>query len=109
MKEPDLSFFPAGPDGLLRDFPSIIPESGWSSSRPELADERRLWHEGSGGRVRVVILVKLYRANAQNQVRATLEVSRTSPPGTTATGTVTHQVPFLLPTLGLSTYHLLIC
>ena len=107
MKEPDLSFFPAGPDGLLRDFPSIILESGWSSSRPELADERRLWHEGSGGRVRVVILVKLYRANVQNQVRAILEISRAASLGTIAA--VTHQVPFLLPTLGLSTYHLLIC
>ena len=108
MKEPDLSFVPVSPNGLLRDFPSIILESGWVSTGPEPADERTLWHEGSGGLVRVVILVKLYRANAQNQVRATLEVSRTSPPGTTATGTVTHQVPFLLPTLGLSTYHLLI-
>ena len=106
MKEPDLSFVPFSPNGLLRDFPSIILESGWASTGPGPADECRIWHEGSGGCVKVVILVKLYRENAGNQVRATLEISRTASPGTMAT--VTNQVPFLLSTLGLLTYHLLI-
>ena len=98
MKEPDLAFVPVSRNGLPRNFPSIILESGWASTRPSPADERRLWHEGSGGRVRVVILVKLYRANAQNQVRATLEISRTASPGTMAT--VTNQVSFFFPLSG---------
>ena len=106
MKEPDLSFVPVSPNGLLRDFPSIILESGWASTGSGPADECRLWHEGSGGRVKVVILVKLYRANAGNQVRATLEISRIASPGTMAT--VTNQVSFLLPTFGVLTYHPLI-
>ena len=106
MKEPDLSFVPFSPNELLRHFPSIILESEWASTGSDSAKERRLWHEGSEGRVKVVILVKLYRENAGNQVRATLEISRTASPGTMAT--VTNQVPFLLSTLGLLTYHLLI-
>lgn len=96
MKQPDFSFIPIGPY-WPRDFPSVILESGWESTGLELADERRLWHEGSEGRVRVVIFLKLHRPNAQNQVRATLEISRTTPPSTTPT--ITHHVPFLLPTL----------
>ena len=97
VKEPDLSFVPVSPNGLPRDFPSIILESGWASTGPDSATERRIWHEGSGGRVRIVILVKLYRPNAQNQVRVTLEISRTTPPGTVAT--VVRQVPFLFRAL----------
>jgi len=90
VKEPDFSFIPIGINGLRRDFPSVVLESGWSSTGRELADQCRLWHEGSRGRVRVVILVKLYQANSQNKVRATLEISRAEPPGTMAT--IIHQV-----------------
>ncbi|PUU82732.1 hypothetical protein B9Z19DRAFT_1120321 [Tuber borchii] len=97
VKEPDLSFVPVSPNGLLRDFPSVILESGWASRGPDRVDECRLWHEGSGGRVRVVILVRLYRADAQNQVRVTLKISRTTPPGTVAT--VTRQNLFPIPAL----------
>ena len=103
VKEPDLSFFPSGPGGLPRDFPSIILESVWPSTEPGLPNSHRIWHEGSGGRVKVVILVKLYKPNEENKVRATLEISRTVPPGTMAT---THQVPFLPPTLGSWGYYL---
>ncbi|KAG0637832.1 hypothetical protein HOY80DRAFT_226334 [Tuber brumale] len=79
VKEPDYAFVPIHPDGSRRDFPSVVLESGWASTAPDLARDRRLWHEGSGGRVMVVILVKLYRANAENQVCATLEISHTAP------------------------------
>ena len=96
MKEPDFAFIPIGPN-WRRDFPSVILESKWASTELELEDERRLWHEGSEGRVWVVIFVKLHRPNARNQVRATLEISRTAPPGTTAT--ITHYVPSPSPTL----------
>jgi len=105
VKEPDLAFIPVGPDGLRRDFPSVVLESGWESTGPRLVDERYLWHEGSGGRIRVVILLKFHRTNVQNKVSATLEISYTNPPGTVTTGT--YRVHFLLPGLGALTYHLL--
>ncbi|PUU77713.1 hypothetical protein B9Z19DRAFT_1127966 [Tuber borchii] len=88
VKEPDFTFFPHKPKGLLEDFPSVVLEFGWTSSEPETVDYRRLWHEGSGGQVRVVIFVKLCRPNAQNQICATLEISHCTPEtGTVATTT----------------------
>jgi len=90
VKEPDFSFIPIGLNGLRRDFPSVVLESGWSSTGPELADQCCLWHEGSRGRVGVVILVKLYQANSQDKVSAMLSISRATPPGTMAT--IAHQV-----------------
>ncbi|KAG0129605.1 hypothetical protein HOY82DRAFT_651845 [Tuber indicum] len=95
VKEPDFSFVPVGPNGLRRDFPSIVLESGWTSSGPELVDGRIVWHEGSGGRVRVVILVKAYKPNVQGQVHSTLDISHAHPPG--AAFTVTHMSVFPIP------------
>ncbi|KAG0634123.1 hypothetical protein HOY80DRAFT_1140931 [Tuber brumale] len=79
VKEPDFAFIPLDVNRLRRDFPSVVMESGWASSAAELFRIRRVWHEGSGGRVMVVILVKLYKPTSGNQVRATLEISHTSP------------------------------
>ncbi|KAG0135871.1 hypothetical protein HOY82DRAFT_628693 [Tuber indicum] len=79
VKEPDFAFVPLLPNRSRRDFPSVVLESGWASTLPEFVCDRRLWHQGSGGRVMVVILVKLYRENLQNQVRATLQISHTTP------------------------------
>ena len=54
-----------------------------------------LWHEGSRGQVRVVILAKLFEPNAQNQIRATLKISHCTPgAGVAATTT---QIVYLLP------------
>ncbi|RPA98355.1 hypothetical protein L873DRAFT_1039087 [Choiromyces venosus 120613-1] len=94
VKEPDFSFIPVDPNGLPREFPSVILESGWASTIPDLVDDCRVWHQGSGKCVRVVILVKTYKPNTQNQVRATLEVSHTRPG---AVVTVTQMSVFPIP------------
>ncbi|RPA98358.1 hypothetical protein L873DRAFT_1039310 [Choiromyces venosus 120613-1] len=96
VKEPDFSFIPVDPTGLRREFPSVILESGWASTMPNLVDDYRVWHQGSGKRVRVVILVKAwaYQLNTQNQVCATLEVSHTRPG---AAVTVTQMSVFPIP------------
>ena len=94
MKEPDCTFFPCKPEGLWFDFPSVVLEFSWTSSEPEAVDYRRLWHEGSGGQVRVVIFVKLCRVDEQNKIRATLEISHCTP-GTGAVASTT-QIVYLL-------------
>ena len=101
MKEPDSTFFPREPDRLISNFPSVVLEFSWASSEPEPVDYRRLWHEGSGGQVRVVIFVKLCRPNEQNEVRATLEISHCTP-GTGAIATTTQIVYLLPPTISES-------
>ena len=75
MKEPDLSFIPDGLDELPRNFPSVILESGWATPEPRAVDDRRLWHEGSGGDVCVVIFVKLDEPDAEKKISATLAIS----------------------------------
>ncbi|PUU82216.1 hypothetical protein B9Z19DRAFT_1062029 [Tuber borchii] len=88
VKEPAYSFHPRDPDRKPKRFRSIVLESSWTSTEPEPVDVSRLWHEGSEGRVRVVILVKLDKPNAQNQSGATLKISHCTPgAGATATAT----------------------
>ena len=70
-------------------------EFSWTSSEPEAVDYCRLWHEGSGGQVRVVIFIKLDKLNAENKIRARLEISHCTP-GTGAVATTT-QIVYLLP------------
>ncbi|KAG0130313.1 hypothetical protein HOY82DRAFT_670614 [Tuber indicum] len=94
VKEPDFAFVPLGPHNMLRDFPSVVMESGWASPTTEPANDRRIWHEGSGGRVMIVILVKLYKPTTGNRVRTTLEISHTSPG---AVVTITKQDVFPIP------------
>ena len=101
MKEPDFTFFPREPEGLRFDFPSVVMEFSWTSSEPEPVDYRRLWHEGSGGQVRVVIFVKFCWPNEQNKICATLEISHCAP-GTGAVATTTKIVYFLPPTISES-------
>jgi len=105
VKEPDLAFVPIGPNGLHRDFPSVILESGWASTGPKLVDDHFLWHEGSGWCVNVVILLKFRKVNLQNQVAVTLEISRTTPFGIGTAGI--NWVSFVLPASGLLICHLL--
>ena len=95
MKEPDFTFSPHGPVELPCKFPSVVLEFSWTSSEPEPVDYRRLWHEGSGGQVRVVIFVKLCRADEQNKIRATLDISHCTP-GIGAVASTT-QIVYLLP------------
>ena len=94
MKEPDSTFFPRELDKSDSNSPSVVLEFSWTSSEPETVDYRRLWHEGSGGQVRVVIFVKFCRPNEQNGIRATLEISHCTP-GTGAVATTT-QIVYLL-------------
>jgi len=90
---------PRGPGESDRRFPSVVLEFGWTSPEPEPVDYRRLWQEGSGGQVRVVIFVKLCRPNAQNEIRAAVEISHCTP-GTGAVTTTTQIVYLLAPTTG---------
>jgi len=88
VKEPDFCFIPRDLNGFRRNFPSVVLESGWASSEPTVVDDRRLWHEGSEGDVRVVIFVKLDEPNAEKKIRATLAISHCTPgAGTAATTT----------------------
>ncbi|KAG0642495.1 hypothetical protein HOY80DRAFT_1036437 [Tuber brumale] len=79
VKEPDFSFLPVGPGRVARDFPSVVLEAGWSSTGVQLTNARRIWHDGSGGRVMVVILIKLFKPNINDQIRVTLEISHAIP------------------------------
>ena len=101
IKEPAYSFRPRGLDGKPKWFPSVVLESSWTSTEPEPVDVSRLWHEGSGGRVRVVILVKLDKPNAQNQSKAALEISHCTP-GAAASATTTQIVYLLCFTISFS-------
>ncbi|PUU79832.1 hypothetical protein B9Z19DRAFT_1063949 [Tuber borchii] len=53
IKHPNYSVIPDGPNGYPTHFPSVVLESSWIDTG---MDDCRLWHEGSRGHVRVVIL-----------------------------------------------------
>ena len=91
---------------LFRSFPRKLDGLGAASLRlswslvgrapnPMLLITAFLWHEGSGGQVRVVIFVKLDKPNAENEIRARFEISHCTP-GTGAVATTT-QIVYLLP------------
>ncbi|RPA93226.1 hypothetical protein L873DRAFT_78751 [Choiromyces venosus 120613-1] len=65
FKEADLTFLPCvGPErAQIAEYPSVVLESGWSESASRLQDDAKLWQEGSGRAVRVVLQVKFYRPN----------------------------------------------
>lgn len=44
-----------------------------------LQEDRAFWQLGSGGEVRVVLLIKYYRPNANQVVKARLQIWRASP------------------------------
>ncbi|PUU79836.1 hypothetical protein B9Z19DRAFT_1124637 [Tuber borchii] len=98
VKEPDFSFVPLGPNRVRREFPTVILESGWGSELRDRSNDCRLWHEGSGGLVSVVILVQLYMPDHQNRIRATLSISHCSP-GASAESTTTRVDLFPIPSL----------
>ncbi|PUU79833.1 hypothetical protein B9Z19DRAFT_1124626 [Tuber borchii] len=79
LKEPDYSIIPDGINGLPRSFPSVVLESGWTSSETKLDCHRHRWHEGSDGNVRVVLLPKIFKPNVDDEIRAILKVSHTIP------------------------------
>ncbi|KAG0134807.1 hypothetical protein HOY82DRAFT_474859, partial [Tuber indicum] len=54
-KTPDLAYTPII-NGIRREFPTVVLESGWSESRAQLVRDARVWLEGSAGAVKVVFL-----------------------------------------------------
>lgn len=68
VKQPD-SCLVSKRNGQNLAFPSVVVEVGGSSSAEELKRVRRIWQEGLGGEVRVVLLPKIYKPNVWNEVR----------------------------------------
>ncbi|KAG0643019.1 hypothetical protein HOY80DRAFT_1100847 [Tuber brumale] len=74
-KTPDLCYIPCI-NGIMREFPTVVLESGWTESQAQLLRDCQIWHEGSGGGVRIVILFKMFPPNRNNQIKATLTFCR---------------------------------
>ncbi|KAG0639557.1 hypothetical protein HOY80DRAFT_904825 [Tuber brumale] len=74
-KTPDLAFNPHV-NGIMREFPTIVLESGWAESEAQLLRDLQSWQEGSAGAVRIVIFLKMSRPSITNQIKATLKVCR---------------------------------
>ncbi|PUU78626.1 hypothetical protein B9Z19DRAFT_1126485 [Tuber borchii] len=83
VKEADFTFIPR--IGHRRQqsaaYPSVVLESGWHESSTRLLADSKLWQEGSAGAVRVVLQVKFYEPDNQNEMRLVLSISRTVPGG----------------------------
>ncbi|KAG0131794.1 hypothetical protein HOY82DRAFT_559119 [Tuber indicum] len=81
VKEADLTFIPlVGPEWVVNaEFPSVVLESGWSESATAQQEDARLWQEGSGNAVRVVLQVKFCRPNEQNEIGLMLSISHAHP------------------------------
>ena len=67
-KEPDFSI-----SHQHLNFPHLVVESGWSESFPRLRNDKNLWINGGGGKVRVVLLFK-WSARLNNRVAGVIEV-----------------------------------
>ncbi|KAG0640517.1 hypothetical protein HOY80DRAFT_1068752 [Tuber brumale] len=74
-KTPDLSYNPRI-NGIRREFPTVVLESGWAESEAQLLRDLQFWQEGSAGAVRIVILFKMFRPSINNQIKATLKFCR---------------------------------
>ncbi|RPB01587.1 hypothetical protein L873DRAFT_634173 [Choiromyces venosus 120613-1] len=83
VKEADLTFIPrVGPERIRRAaFPSVVLESGWTESATDLRRDARMWQEGSGRAVRVVLHAKFYRPNQEDEIRLDLSINRARPGG----------------------------
>ncbi|KAG0131910.1 hypothetical protein HOY82DRAFT_607065 [Tuber indicum] len=71
QKGPDCALIPLRQD---IQYPTIVLETGYSESSVGLENDAWLWHLGTGGAVRVVLLLKIYRRTQEGIVRATLSV-----------------------------------
>jgi len=54
----------------------VVLEAGWSESQAQLERDSQLWFEGSAEAVKVVLLFKLFQANKNKEIKATLNVCR---------------------------------
>lgn len=77
-KKPSLFLIPVI-EGKIRDFPSVIFESGWGEDVPLSISDSPVWLEETGGAVKVVIFLKTFAPNQENKIKATLTVCRNSP------------------------------
>jgi hypothetical protein len=62
------------------DCPTLVIESGWSESRPQLHHDRDLWLIGGQGSVQVVLVIK-WTKNPVKQVKGDIEVFELDPLG----------------------------
>ncbi|KAK6337090.1 hypothetical protein TWF718_009876 [Orbilia javanica] len=55
------------PDGTIwnlnNDFPAIVLEVGWGDDWPKLQEDVHIWFKGSGGQVRVVLVMSFARSD----------------------------------------------
>ncbi|PUU75205.1 hypothetical protein B9Z19DRAFT_365395 [Tuber borchii] len=82
FKQPDMAFVPiVGPDWIqCAAFPSVL-ESGWNESIARREEDARLWQEGSGNAVRVVLQAKVHEPDYRNCIHLVLSVTRAYPDG----------------------------
>ncbi|PUU74188.1 hypothetical protein B9Z19DRAFT_1093469 [Tuber borchii] len=101
FKEPDMAFVPRiGPSrGECASFPSVVVESGWQESATRHLDDARLWLEGSGNAVRVVLQAKYHQSNESGRIHFVLSVSRAHPDGLGCTISPTYYDIFPIPQL----------
>ncbi|KAG0137025.1 hypothetical protein HOY82DRAFT_651192 [Tuber indicum] len=62
-------------------YPSVVLESGLSESDTQVMRDSRLWLEGTGGAVKVVVLCKTSAPDWNNKIKATLTLCRIAPNG----------------------------
>ncbi|PUU77722.1 hypothetical protein B9Z19DRAFT_1193820 [Tuber borchii] len=62
FKEPDMAFLPFAGPGRKKyaAFPSVVLESGWNESIARHEEDARVWQEGSGNAVRVMLQAKFH-------------------------------------------------
>ena len=92
-----MAFIPRiGPGrGKSAPFPSVVVESGWQESTTRHLDDARLWLEGSGNAVRVVLQAKFHEANESGRIHLGLSVTRAHPDGLGFTISPTYYVSFI--------------
>jgi len=74
-KTADLAYTPII-NGIRREFPTVVLESGWSEAQVQLHRNAQVWLEGSAGAVKVVLLFKMFLENIRNEIKAKLYVCR---------------------------------
>ncbi|ODM17647.1 hypothetical protein SI65_07322 [Aspergillus cristatus] len=67
-KEPDQCILPPG-----KSLPTVVIESGWSETKPQLYRDRDLWLRGGVGNIQVVIILK-WSADSERKVKGDIEV-----------------------------------
>ncbi|KAK9236492.1 hypothetical protein V1525DRAFT_213415 [Lipomyces kononenkoae] len=93
-KEPDYCVKPIG-----SRLPTLVLESGWSESRPQLYHDRDLWLRGGQGFVQVILIVKWTKI-ADKRVKGDIEVFDLDVAGNVRL--LQHEIIFPAPDLALA-------